>query len=394
MILRRTYLVLDAVLIVLAISSGTALASPINNRTAQQPPATQVPTSAILSVQIPAQTTTSVSALGTVEAATVVTLYFQTSGTVKSVYVKLGDTVQANEVLADLDDTDAWNTYHQAVLNLEKAQLTVDTLYDPPTEEDIRTAKANIASAQAAYSEVANGTSSAEVQSAQLSYDKALQKLEALKAERAHMNGSDNEIALQEAEIGEQSFNVEIARLQLVDKQTPDSASLWQASTKIQQQQLQLDKLYAGPSQSEIDSAQVSLLNAQAAVQDAQTTLRRMQLVSPISGTVTAINIGARDSVGQTVAAVEISDFTHLRITVPVNELDVTKIKESSSAEIKIDALSGLKFSGKVENIGWISSTNSDGIVTYEVQVGFDTQDKQVRIGMSGEVTIDTGSAS
>ena len=394
MTIRHTYLLLIAIALAMMVTSGITQAAPETNLITQQPSSTQLPTGTVQATVVPSQTTNSVSALGSIESATVVTLYFQTSGTVKGVYVHLGDSVQANEVLADLDVTDAWNSYNKAVLNREKAQLALDALYEPPTEEDIRTAKANVASAQAAYSAAANTTSSAEVQSAQLSYQKAQQNLEGLKAQRAHMDGTDEEIALQEAKIGEASFNAEIARLQLVNQQKPDSASLWQASAKIQQQQLQLDKLQAGPTQAEIDNAQITLQTAQASVQDAETTLRHMQLVAPISGTVTAINISARDSVGQTVAAIEISDFSHLRITVPINELDIAKVKVGASAEIKIDAISGLQITGKVENVGWLSSKSSDGIVTYDVQVAFDTLDERVRIGMSGEVTIDTGSAS
>ena len=44
-----------------------------------------------------------ISALGSVEADTVVPLYFQASGTVQGVYVQIGDFVQAGDVLADLE---------------------------------------------------------------------------------------------------------------------------------------------------------------------------------------------------------------------------------------------------------------------------------------------------
>jgi len=394
MTMRRTSFTVIAIAFVVAAIFGITRVASVNGQAAQPP----LPTQSTLGVSpqataLPTQTASGISALGSVEAATVVTLYFQTSGAVKNVYVHLGDSVQANDVLADMDDTDAWNTYNQAVLNEEKAQLTLNSLYDPPSEEDLRVAKANVASAQAAYSAAANTVSSAEIQSAQLSYDKAQQNLEGLQTARANMDGSDAQIALQEAKIGEASYNAEIARLQLVEKQTPDSASLWQASAKIKQAQLDLDKLQAGPTQAEIDSAQISLQTTQAKVEDAQTALRHMQLVAPHSGTVTAINISARDSIGQTTAAIEISDFSQLRITVPINELEVAKLHEGASATIQLDALAGVTFPGKVENIGWLSTTSSDGIVTYDVQVTLAAQDERVRIGMTGEVTIDTGSA-
>ncbi|MCA0453535.1 MAG: HlyD family efflux transporter periplasmic adaptor subunit [Chloroflexi bacterium] len=388
---RWAHLIVVTVLMLLATAGITAASG--DDQPVQQPdfPPSGMPD---LSTQGTAtEESTAIAALGSVEAANVVTLYFRTAGTVDGVYVQLGDTVNAGEVVADLDATDAWNTYNRALLNLENAQLSLDALDDPPTDEDIRVAKANIASAQAAYSSAANG-STGDLETAQLNYQRAQQSLEALQTARAHMDGSELEISMQEAKIGEATFNAEIARLQLEDAQAPNGSSLWQASVRIEQQQLALDQLLAGPTQAQIDSAQLTLQTAQASVEDAQTALRYVQLVTPVSGTVTAINIGARDSVGQTTAAIEISDFSRLRITVPINELDIARIKEGASVVITIDAIADLTLNGQVENVGWVSSTSTDGIVTYNVQVSFETQDDRVLIGMSGEVTIDTESAA
>jgi hypothetical protein len=49
---------------------------------------------------------------------------------------------------------------------------------------------------------------------------------------------------------------------------------------------------------------------------------------------------------------------------------------------------------GQVEHVGWVSATSDDGIVTYDVQVLMNTDDAQVRIGMTGEVTIETGNTN
>ena len=97
---------------------------------------------------------------------------------------------------------------------------------------------------------------------------------------------------------------------------------------------------------------------------------------------------------GAETIAIEISDLSLLRMTVPVNELDIDQISEGMDAIISLDALPDLDIPGQVEHIGWISATSSDGIVTYDVQVVVNTDDAQVRIGMTGEVTIETGSTN
>ena len=359
----------------------TPTVSPLTEQAA--PAATQTPTS-----------TSEISALGSVEATSVMELYFQTSGTVNGIYAQVGDYVQAGEVLADLDASSAWNTYNQAVLNLESAQISMDELLAPPTDAELAVAEANIASAQASYSSAANSTTDDQIAQLQLKYQQAQDQLTALQTARANMSGTEEEISLQEAKIGAQSFNVEIARLQLEEAQTPNSSSLWSASVRIQQAQLQLEELQAGASQTEIDNAQLTIDRAQANVEDAQTALLKTQLVTPITGYVTAVNITAGDSVNTSTAVIEISDTSTLQMTVPVNELDIKKIAVGQNAVIELDALSSTEIQGTVDNVGWLSSTSSDGIVTYDVRVVLNTDDSRVRIGMTGEVTIITGSES
>ncbi len=351
------------------------------------------PPTTLQATAVPQAATTAISALGSVEAKSVVELYFQTSGTVQGIYVQVGDSVQAGDVLADLDASDGWNSYNQARLSLESAQLSMQTLLEPATDSEIAVAKANVASAQAAYSSTANGSSD-QIAQLQLKYQQAQDQLTALQTARQNMNGSADEIALQDAKIGAQSFSVETARLQLEAAQTPDSSALWSASVRIQQAQVTLDKLQAAPAQSDIDSAQLAIDRAQAKVEDAQTALTKTQLIAPISGTVTAINVAAGNSAGTGTAVLKISDTSSLQMTVPVNELDVKGVAVGQSAAIQLDALSGVELPGTVENVGWISSTSSDGIVTYDVRVVLNNADPRVRIGMTGEVAITTGSAS
>ena len=267
-------------------------------------------------------------------------------------------------------------------------------LNQPPSADDLKVAQANLASAQAAYGNTANPMSAADLQAAQLKYQQSQDQLAALQQARQFMNGSDDQIALQDAKIGAASFNAEIARLQLQQQTTPSSTSLWQASIRIAQAQLNLDKLTAGPTQAQLDSAQLAIDRAQASVDDAQTALTRMQLIAPHDGYVTALNLTVGQNAGAQAAAIELSDLSQLRITVPVNELDIERIQEGADATVQLDALPGVDIPGKVENIGWLSTTSSDGIVTYGVRIALNTTDPRVRIGMTGEVAIDTGSTN
>ena len=337
---------------------------------------------------VPQTKTSSISALGSVEANAVTSLYFPTTGKIKGVYAVVGDYINAGEVLADLDSSDAWNTYNQAKLSLESAQLAMTELMAPPTSDELAVAKANVASAQAAYSSVANATTADQITQYQIKVDQAQASLTALQTERAHMDGTDNEITLQEAKIGQASFNLQIAKLQLEEAQKPNSSSLWSASVRIQLAKLQLDQLQVGPTETEIKSAQLKIDSAQAKVDDAQNALLKTQLIAPTSGYITAVNISEGGSANSGTAIMEISDTSKLQMTVPVNELDIKNISVGESAAVQLDALTDVNIVGTVDNVGWVSTKSSDGIVTYDVRVVLNTTDARVRIGMMGEVAI------
>lgn len=334
-----------------------------------------------------AQTTsTTISALGTIEANQVAAVSFLVAGEVAEVLVESGDSVNAGDVIARLDSTAAQVAYDQAALNLERARISQQDLYEPPTDEAIRAANANIASAQAAYSEIANGSSS-EIQSAQYRYEQALNNYNTELAVRANMNGTDEEIALQEAAIGAASFDLEIARLQLEELQTPDSASLWQAGVRIQQAQLELEELQAGPSDADIRSAELSVQRAQAALDDARLVLERTELIAPISGVVTAVHIEAGENVTTSTVAIEISDLSQLWLTAPVHEVDVDQLSAGMAATVQLDALPNVDFPATVEHIDWLS-TVTDNIVNYNTRFALNTTDARIRVGMTAEAFV------
>ncbi|HVU12047.1 MAG TPA: hypothetical protein VHD90_12255 [Phototrophicaceae bacterium] len=351
---------------------------------------------------------TGISALGSVAANATVSINFQGSGTVSGVYVQVGDYVDAGDVLADMDGTSAWSTYNQAQLNLQKAQLALEELNQPPSEDDLKVAEANLASAQAAYGSTANNAqTSAQITADQEKYQSAQANLAALQQARQNMSGTDDQIAMQDAKIGAASFNAEIARLTLQKDQTPDSSSLWSASIRIQQAQLNLQKLQAGPTMQQLDSANVAVVRAEAAVADAETALQNLQLIAPRAGYVIGVNIKTNDAVGNgagvtsttstsatTSGDVELADVSQFKISVPVNELDIEKVKIGDTADITLDSLPGTNFTGKVDNISWLATTDSNGIVTYAVEIVLNTDDPRVKIGMTGEITINTTGTS
>lgn len=105
-------------------------------------------------------------------------------------------------------------------------------------------------------------------------------------------------------------------------------------------------------------------------------------------GIIAKMNVKKTDSVsgGASVATL----ITKQKIAnISLNEIDAAKIKVGQKATLTFDAVEGLTITGKVTQVDLVG-TVSQGVVTYNTEIGFDTQDDRVRPGMSLSATIVT----
>ena len=70
-----------------------------------------------------------------------------------------------------------------------------------------------------------------------------------------------------------------------------------------------------------------------------------------------------------------------------MNEVDVAKIKVGQKTTLTFDAIDGLSIAGEVIDIDAVG-TVTQGVVNYNVKIGFDTQDERIKPGMSVSATI------
>ena len=91
-----------------------------------------------------------VSATGTVEAETKLDLRFINSGRIKEINVKVGDSVQGDDILAKLDTIQLESQLNRAKAGLSAAQANLNKLLEGATIEDIRVSETVVANAQVA----------------------------------------------------------------------------------------------------------------------------------------------------------------------------------------------------------------------------------------------------
>ncbi len=156
----------------------------------------------------------------------------------------------------------------------------------------------------------------------------------------------------------------------------------------IAEKQANIAQLTAGPDALDIKSAQLNIEKAQNAFLNDQQTLSYYTVRAPFSGSIAVlpVSLGQQVSSGTTIATL-IADQQVANVS--LNETDVAKVKIGQKATLAFDAIDGLIITGEVSSIDLIG-TVSQGVVSYNVKIVFDTQDDRIKAGMSVSAAIIT----
>lgn len=147
------------------------------------------------------------------------------------------------------------------------------------------------------------------------------------------------------------------------------------------------------------DAAQANVSQMQAALKEAVEQLNKTTIYSPMTGTITKLNLELGEKVlgsgySQGTDIMTVSDLNNIEASVDVDENDVVLVSVGDTAVIKVDAFGDKLFKGKVTEIG--NSAISEGLGTQEQVVNFDVKiklfspDPQLRPGMSCNADIQT----
>jgi len=158
--------------------------------------------------------------------------------------------------------------------------------------------------------------------------------------------------------------------------------SLAQAQNALQVQQ-------SGANTLTVQQAALNLKTAQDAVTTAEQNLSDYTVTAPFSGTIASVGVQKFDQAGpSTQVAVLVTNKATANIT--VNEVDASKLKIGQNATLTFDALPNLTIAGTVASINEIG-TVTQGVVSYNATIAFDTNNAQVKPGMSVTANIITG---
>ncbi len=167
-----------------------------------------------------------------------------------------------------------------------------------------------------------------------------------------------------------------------------DTNQLQNDQDQITQNQETLSQTQAGPDPIDVQTDQLAIAKAQEAVQEAENTLAEYYVTAPFSGTIGSISANVYDQAGPgTILVTLITNNQYADLS--VNEVDAAQIQLGDKATLTFAALSNLTLTGTVASIDPVGIV-SQGVVTYDVRVALDTQNQEVKSGMTVNAAIIT----
>lgn len=160
------------------------------------------------------------------------------------------------------------------------------------------------------------------------------------------------------------------------------------ADRTITEKTQSLQKLQAGANALDVRSQELAVAQRENALRDVEDQLPKYYVRAPFDGVISIVNSKPGDSASQGTAIATV--ITKQQVAqISLNEVDVAKIKAQDKATATFDAIQDLSITGLVAQIDAVG-TVSQGVVTYNVKVAFDTQDERIKPGMSVSVSVIT----
>ncbi len=179
-------------------------------------------------------------------------------------------------------------------------------------------------------------------------------------------------------------------KISLTTLQKNQPLDLAAAQNSVIEKENSLAELKKGTDPLDIRSEELTVSQRNDALRDARQKLADYTVRAPFDGIVAVFDISKGDTVSSGGAMATIITKQHLA-EISLNEVDVAKVKINEKVNLTFDAVSGLNITGQVADIDAIG-TVSQGVVTYNVKIIFDTQDDRIKSGMSVSANIITDS--
>lgn len=281
----------------------------------------------------------SVSASGTVNPVTQVSVGTQVSGQLKEIHVDFNSEVKSGQLIAEIDPQTFTYRLNSAQADLDAAEASVAI-----AQANATSSRANVSRAQSDLAE----------------------------ARRAHER------------------NLSLVAQGFIAQAEADRT---RAALESAQESLKAVQALVGVSEAQILSARANVQQRRAALAQAQVDLSRTRITSPVDGIVIKRTVERGQTVAASLQAPELfviaQNLSDMQVDTSIDEADVGRIRAGQKATFTVDAFPGRTFEGTVRQVRK-AATNVSNVITYVAVVNFDNADGRLLPGMTANVRVVT----
>jgi len=225
----------------------------------------------------------------------------------------------------------------------------------------------------------------------------------------ADVQSAEDQTALLKARYAVRRAELEVSKNELVSFIDAQKNLLALDEAKRALAQLQQDiQSHTASNRSALAISEEKRHKARLSMEQAEQNIKNMHITSPIDGlvvihgnrdstggffmdgmTLPDYHVGDQVNPGSSIA--EVIDVSHLEISAQVGETDRINLKPGQSVEIKVDALPGETFSGKVETVGGATSHefwDENARHKFDVAVHLDHPDSRLHPGFAVRLNV------
>ena len=125
-----------------------------------------------------------------------------------------------------------------------------------------------------------------------------------------------------------------------------------------------------------------ALSQAEASYQAQLSILSNYYIYAPFDGTVVKISKKEGEVATAGVPVVTVADLDDIVFEVVLDQEDYSNVKEGQEVEVTLDSYENHKFKGRVDNLSLYSDPVKGG---FAVKIGFESNGKSIKVGMSGD---------
>jgi len=332
------------------------------------------------------------------------------SGQVKSLSVKVGDSVRKGQFLfyvdnpqMDIDLSKAYASYVQAQQSLDNAKAQ-----QLQTQLDLASQTGDAAVKKAAT------TLAQANQSAENAYSQVLQAQADYNDLLAKQQADPNSVSASQLAAADQKVESAEAAYDTAEQTVKNAKADYDQAVANSGIVDEIVNYKLTSAQTSVDLAQKNVDTALASYNISKSDAAKRSVTSTIAGVVTSLNIKNGDTIGSSSSQssssvstssstsnssnsssssntpVVIEDLSTVKASVAINEVDMPKVALDQKATLTFDAIADLTLTGKVQKIDK-TGTNTQNVITYSMTISFDSVDNRIlpQMSVSAEIVTD-----